>query len=249
MTTRREGSFSAGVACVAGGLLLAVAATGCAGSMVERAIAARGGPLTTLSRDAEADVHAGFPGRWRWRFDYAAPDRLRWTIETYGEQQSVAFDGTEVRFFLGSARIAAAPPALGDFQSVVRWTSVTTLDALAENEQTTIRELARDELPAGAAAAIEVTFRADGARYLLIFDEADMLIAAEGPIVLPTIASGRMRAAYSRFETTDGYVLPRACSYTLDGQPFFDETVLRWTPNDPRLTPASFRGPPPRTPG
>lgn len=243
MTTRREGSFSAGVAVA---LLVALLGSGCTRSLVDRVIAARGGPLTGLSRDAEADVHAGFPGRWRWRFDYAVPDRLRWTIETYGEEQSVAFDGAEVRYFLGSARVSSASPALGDFQSVVRWTSVTTLDALVDDDRVTIRELARDELPGGAAAGLEVTYRADGARFRLTFDEADLLIGAEGPIVLPTIASGRMRAAYSGFETTAGYLLPRRGTYTLDDRPFFDETVLRWTPNDPRLTPASFQGPPPR---
>ena len=30
---------------------------------------------------------------WTWRFDYRVPDLLRWTLETYGDEQSVAYDG------------------------------------------------------------------------------------------------------------------------------------------------------------
>jgi len=244
MTIRPEGSFRRRLA---GGLIFALLSSGCAGSLVERAIIARGGPLTSLSRTSEADVHAGFPGRWRWRFDYTVPDLLRWTIETYGEEQSVAFDGTRVRYFLGSATLPSGPAALGDFQSVVRWTAVTTLDALRDDAQVALRELPQAELPGGVAAGVEVTYRSDGARYLLLFDDADLLIAAEGPIVLPTIAAGRMRARYESFATTAGYVLPARATYALDGRPFFDETVLRWAPNDPRPDAASFAGPPPRS--
>lgn len=244
MTPRRDGSFTAIL--VVGALLAATLGSACTRPLLERAITARGGALTSLSRDAEADVHAGFPGRWRWRLEYAVPDRLRWTIETYGEEQSVSFDGSTVRYFLGSAPIPAAPAALGDFRTVVRWTAVTTLDALRDDPQVEVRELPRAGLPAGTASALEVTYRADGARYLLWFDAADLLVAAEGPIALPTIASGRMRATYTQFATTGGYVLPARGTYTLDDRPFFDERVLRWTPNDARLVPASFQRPPAR---
>lgn len=227
-------------------LLLAALGTGCTRSLLDRAIAARGGALASLSREADADVHTGFPGQWRWRLDYAVPDRLRWTIETYGEEQSVTFDGSTVRYYLGSAPIPSAPEALGDFRSVVRWTAVTTLDALRDDPTLEVRELQREGLPAGIAAALEVTYRADGARYALWFDDADLLVGAEGPIALPTIASGRMRAAYAEFAKTGGYRLPARGTYTLDGRPFFDETVRRWIPNDPRLGPSSFQGPPVR---
>ncbi len=243
MTPGREGSFTVAVA---GVLLLAALGTGCARSLLDRAIAARGGALTSISRESDADVHAGFPGQWRWRLDYAVPDRLRWTIETYGEEQSIAFDGSAVRYYLGSAPIPSAPEALGDFRSVVRWTAVTTLDALRDDPRLEVRELSRNDLRAGIAAALEVTYRADGARYVLWFDDADLLVGAEGPIALPTIASGRMQAAYAQFATTGGYLLPARGTYTLDGRPFFDETVRRWIPNDSRLGASSFAGPPPR---
>lgn len=245
MTIRPEGSFTRGLAI---GLVVALLGSGCTAPLIERAIAARGGALTSLSRESDADVHAGFPGRWSWRFDYAVPDRLRWTIETYGEEQSVAFDGARVRYFLGSASLPAIPAALGDFQSVVRWTAVTTLDALRDDEHVALRELATGELAGGAAAGVEVTYRPDWARYRLLFDDAGLLVVAEGPVVLPTVASGRLRATYEGFATTAGYVFPGRATYTLDGRPFFDETVRRWTPNDPHLTAASFAGPPSRAP-
>src|SRR5258708_770275 len=108
MTKARQRSAVA-VRSVVCALLVAVGA-GCSRPLLERAIAARGGPLTSLSRDVEADVQAGFPGSWTWRFDYRVPDLLRWTLETYGDEQSVAYDGKDVHFFLGSARLADTPP-------------------------------------------------------------------------------------------------------------------------------------------
>lgn len=226
-------------------LVLVALLGGCTRPLLERAIDARGGPLTSLSRDVEADVKVGFPGTWRWRFDYRVPDRLRWTLETYGEEQSYAFDGATARYFLGSARIGA-DPRVGDFRSQVRWMSVTTLDALVGSDAITLRELAADELPAGSAAGLDVTYRDDGSRYALYFDPGDRLIAAAGPIVIPTIAAGRMHAAFADFRDTSGFSLPYRGTYTLNDQPLFEERVLRYVPDDPRLERDDFRGPPPR---
>src|SRR4051795_1179737 len=135
MTRTREGSSRRPrcAAYLAAGAVLLLC-SGCTRPLLERAIAARGGPLTSLSRDVEAEVFVGFPGSWRWRFDYRVPDSLRWTLETYGDQQSVSYDGHTVQFYLGSARIAPAPAALGDFRSQVRWLAVTSLDALSSHD-------------------------------------------------------------------------------------------------------------------
>jgi hypothetical protein len=246
MTTTCE-ERSASVRALAAALVAigALLATGCTRPLLERAIAARGGPLQSLSREVEADVYAGFPGTWNWRFDYRVPDALRWTIETYGEEQSVTFDGETVRFYLGDAAVAEAPPALGDFRSEVRWMQVTTLDAIGHETGIVAHEIERRDLPPGVAAGLDVTFP-DGARYQLFFDDADLLIAADGPIVLPTIAVGRMHAVFSDFRQAGGYQLPYRGSYTLDAQPLFDERVQGYVANDPGLTAASFRGPPAR---
>jgi hypothetical protein len=250
MTPAREGSFARkpvrrAVRATAVVALVALSA-GCTRPLVERAIAARGGAMQSVSRDADADVRRGFPGRWTWRFDYRVPDQLRWTLDTYGEAQSVSFDGRTTRYFLGSASLPNAPATLAGFETVVRWTAVTTLDALAGGAPAaTVRDLDARELPQGIAAGLEATY-ADGAVYVLYFDDRDLLVCAEGPIVVPTIASGRLRATYTDFATTDGYLLPRTADYTLDGEPFFRESVTRWTVDDPRLTPEAFAGPPPR---
>ena len=219
--------------------------SGCTRPLLERAIAARGGAIHSISREATADVALGFPGRWSWRFDYHVPDLLRWTLDTHGETQSVAFDGRTTRYFLGSAYLPSAPETLAGFATLVRWTAVTTLDALAEDPGASVREVPGHELPAGIAAGLQITYP-DGARYVLHFGQDALLVGAEGPIDVPTIAEGRMRASYADFRTADGFVLPRSADYTLDGQPFFREIVSRWTVNDPRLTPARFAGPPPR---
>jgi hypothetical protein len=246
--TREESSCGGRIAAAVALLSVAVAMAACTRPLLDRAIAARGGPLQSLSRTASAQVVRGFPGDWAWRFDYRVPDLLRWTIETYGEQQSVSFDGRTVRYFLGGATLPTPPAALGDFASIARWTSVTTLDALATDPDAELRELPARERPAAAAGALEVRYRSDGARYVLSFDAEDRLVAAEGPVVVPTIAKGRLRATWSDFSTTDGYVLPRIGDYAIDGEPFFRETVLRWVPNDPRLSPATFARPPASSP-
>lgn len=245
MTLPGEESFAVGVRAVVA-LALALATSACARPLVERAIAARGGPLGTVSRTARVEASLGFPGDWAWRVDYRVPDRLRWTLETYGEEQSVAFDGTTVRYFLGSAALPDGGARLDDFRSLVRWTAVTMLDALSASAQVELRELPAGERPAGAAAALEVRYRADGARYVLAFDGDDRLVAADGPIVVPTIAAGRMHATYGEFAEVAGFVLPRLATYTLDGAPFFTERIERWQPDDPALTASSFAGPPPR---
>lgn len=226
-------------------LASAVLAAGCTRPLLERAIDARGGAIESVSREATADVEIAFPGRWAWRFDYRTPDLLRWTLDTYGETQSVAFDGRTVHYFLGSARLPSAPETLEGFGTLVRWTAVTTLDAVVDDPGVSVRELAAHELSQGTASGLEVTY-ADGARYVLHFDADTLLIGAEGPIDVPTIAHGRMRASYADFRVADGFVLPALATYTLDGRPFLRESVTRWIVNDPQLTPASFSGPPPR---
>ena len=121
---------------------LVALSSGCTRPLLERAIAARGGPIQSVSRDADAEVQRGFPGRWAWRFDYRVPDQLRWTLDTYGETQSVSFDGRTTRYFLGSAALPDAPATLAGFGTVVRWTAVTTLDALSgETSVATVRDL------------------------------------------------------------------------------------------------------------
>lgn len=228
-------------------LLLALLATlpSCARPLAERAIAARGGALTSLTRFADADVHQGFPGTWSWRVDYRTPDLLRWALETYGEEQTFAWDGAQVRYFLGSASLPPDSATEDDFRTVVRWTAVTMLGVLEQDDRVEVEEMSSAELPAGAAAGLRVRYRDDGATYELYFDRDALLVAARGPVVIPTIGAGELEARFSDFRTVDGFVLPYVGSYTLAGRPLFDERVLRYVPDDPALDAASFRRPPP----
>lgn len=229
------------------GLLLALllALASCTRPLAERAIEARGGPLTSLARYAEADVHQGFPGTWRWRVDYHTPDLLRWTLETYGEEQTFAWDGAEVRYFLGSALLPPDSADVGDFRTVVRWTAVTMLGALEQDDRVEVAEIPAAELPPGVSAGLRVRYRDDGATYELHFDGDTLLVGARGPVAIPTIGAGELEARFSDFRRAGDYLLPYVGSYTLAGRPLFDERVLRYVPDDPALDAASFRRPPP----
>jgi len=221
-------------------------APGCTRSLAERAVAARGGPLTTLARDVEADVHRGFPGTWRWHVDQRTPDLLRWTLETYGEEQTFSWDGEQVRFFLGSAALPPDPAAAADFRSIVRWSAVTALALVGGGPAVEVAEIPAGELPSRIEAGLRVRYRDDGATYDLYFDERDLLVAARGPVSIPTVGAGELYARYSAFREVGGFVLPYDARYTLGGDPLFEERIRRWVPNDPALDVESFRRAPPR---
>jgi len=241
MTAARQGSFTAS----AGRALAVLVAAGCTAPLVERAIDARGGPLTSVSRDVQAEVHhPKIPGTWRWRIDYRTPDLLRWTLETWGEEQSFAYDGSRLRLFLGSAPLPSDPAVAEGFKTEVRWIAATALDVLADEARVAVQELPRAALPPGAASGLRVTWRDDGATYLLYFDARDRLTGASGPIAVPLIGAGELRASFEDFRAVDGFLLPHRGRYTLDGEPLFDETILRWRPDDPSLTPDAFTRPP-----
>ena len=106
-------------------------------------------------------------------------------------------------------------------------------------------EVPRAEVPAGVARGLRVRWIEDGSTYLLWFDDRDLLVAAEGEVALPPIGSGRMRAEFSDFASFGGRMLPRSGRYALAGSPLVDERVTAWTPDDPKLTAASFSAGPP----
>lgn len=224
---------------------LAPGAVGCARTLVDRAIAARGGPLESLYREVDASVREGFPGEWTWQIAYRYPDLLRWTIETYGDEQSYVYDGRAVVLYLGSAALPVDAPGAASFRTQARWFAVTALDVLQDSGRIEWHELPAAGLPAGIAHAVEARFLDDGALYRLFFDARDLLVAAEGDVALPPIGSGRLRAEYGEFRGVDGYTLAFAGRYTLSGRPLVDEQVRRYVANDPALTAASFETGPP----
>lgn len=245
---RRAGTRggAAGPRAVRAVVALAVAAglVGCARPLLDRAIAARGGPLGASLREVEATVHQGFPGTWTWRIALLEPDLVRWTIHTWGEEQSYVFDGSRVLLFLGSASLPVEPAAAGGFRSQARWLAVTGLDLLRDGRRVEVAEIPRDEVPAGATAGLRVRFRDDGATYRLWFDGRDLLVAAEGEVALPPVGAGPLRADFSGFAPVGGYLLPTAGRYVLAGRPLMEEKVLRWATNPPGLDAAALVAPP-----
>ena len=210
-------------------LAVALGAAGCARSLVDRAIAARGGPLAGVTREVRAQVHEGIPGEWTWELAYRAPRDVRWTLHTWGDEQSYVLEGGRASYILGSARLAVPPEAQTSLDTQSRWLAVTSLDVLREPSIASWNELSRDQLPTGVAHGLEARLVEGGAPYRLFFDTDDRLVLAEGEVALPPIGSGHLRVRYQDFSETDGHWLPRRAMYELDGRPLLEEEVLRYT--------------------
>ncbi len=223
-------------------LLLALASACAPRPLVARAIRARGGPLRSVVRRVEAEVYAGFPGTWRWRAAFLVPDRYAWTILTTREPDHYLFDGTVVRAFVGDVEVAADADAAAPLRTHARFTAVTDLDALLQ-PGVQVAAAAADRVPPGAVAALEVRFPDDGSRYLLGFDRRDLLVTAAGPLALPPLGRGTISARFADFRRAGSWLLPWTTDYTFDGAPLATEHTLAACPDDPALTPESFRRP------
>jgi hypothetical protein len=220
-----------------------VLAAGCAPRpLLERAIRARGGPLTSMVRQVEAEVYLAFPGTWRWRTVYMIPDRYAWTIFTAGEPNHYLFDGTTVRAFIGGREVSADTDPSAPLRSHARFTAVVNLDALRLPGVRTAL-LSEAELPAGTSAGLAVVLADDGSQYRLGFDGRGLLVWAEGPVRLPPLGEGRVVARFSDFRRVAGMLVPFQTSYTLGSERLADERTLAVCPADPGVSLESFRTP------
>src|SRR5262245_38450548 len=111
------------------GLLLA---TACAprGDIVDRAIAARGGPLPGLVRESDVQVLKGFPGAWQWQTVWGPPERYAWSIVTNDLPHQYLFDGTVVRAFIGEGLVSQGADAAAGLRTHARFVAVSHLDVL-----------------------------------------------------------------------------------------------------------------------
>ncbi|MGH0028578.1 MAG: hypothetical protein ACQGVC_02220, partial [Myxococcota bacterium] len=184
----------------------------------------RGGPLQGFQRTSDLVVHYGFPGRWRWQLAFQRPDRFRLTLETTGDDQSFASDGEMLRSYLGTALVAEEPAGGPCSRSLARWLAVVTLDELA-GPAFRWQALPPLDGPPEATHALEAVCSADRSRYRLWFDAKSRLVAARGPITLPTLGAGQLAARFSDHRQVDGRRLPFRIVYELDGQRFVEETV------------------------
>jgi hypothetical protein len=225
---------------LAAACIVLVACSACSNALIDRAIRARGGEMQSLERQVDATVYKEFPGEWTWEMAYREPDLFRWTLQVAGEDQSYVYDGSKVTLYLGSAALPVDPAAEMSFRSQARFIAVTMLDDVAHEREARITETPATEVPKDAARGLRVRFPADGTVYDLFFDASDLLVAASGPVSMPPVGGGTLRAEYSDFRPVAGYTLPFRVRYTLNGEPLAEERVKQLVPNSPDLTTASF---------
>jgi hypothetical protein len=202
--------------------------------LVERAIQARGGPLGTVVLEAEAQVRRGYPGPWRWRRIFAAPERYAWTIVTTGEPLHHLFDGTVVRAFVGGALAAVDASPTAPLRSQARFVAVTLLDVLRLPGMQ-VAALPPQALPAGVAAGLTVAFPAGGERYTVLLDDRLLPIRVEGPIDLSPMGRGRLVARQDDFRPVAGVLLPHHVVWELDGRELADERARALCVRVPRV--------------
>ncbi len=222
--------------------MLAVVVAGCTTRpLLERAIAARGGPVHGIVLDAEARVYAGVPGRWRFRRTYLAPDRYAWRIETAGEADTYVFDGSVVRSFVGDAEVAVDASPAAPLRSHARWTGVMLLDGL-DAPGVAVAELAPADLPAGAREGLRIRF-ADGATYRLGFGDQTLLMWIDGPLDLSPLAHGPASARYDDQRPAGPLLLPYRATYFAGDQRLAEESIVGACVDPPSLTPDAFSDP------
>ena len=217
----------------------AVLAAGCAsGPLLDRAVRARGGPLQSFVRVAEADVQAGFPGTWRWRMAFLAPDRYAWSIVTTAGVDHYLFDGRAVRAIVGGRAVATDTAASSPLRTQAAFVAVTNLDTA--RAAGTATPLAPSELPPGVTTGVSVVMPPSGARYRLGFDDRLLLVWATGPFDVPQVGLAELTARYDDYRRVGGLWLPFRAVYEVGPRRLAVEQTLRLCTNDPRLTPASF---------
>ncbi|MEO8602277.1 MAG: hypothetical protein ABI629_06870 [bacterium] len=206
--------------------------------LLERAIAARGGPLHGVVMTAEARLYRGLPGIWRYTRTFLAPDRYAWQVETSTGTDTHLFDGAATRSFVGSGEVGRDTNPAAPLRTQVRWTAVSLLDRLAAPD-VVLYPLLPGELPSGAREGLLATFP-DGAAYRLAFDEQVQLVWMRGPLDLSPLANGQAEARFSSTRRTANVLLPMEAQYEIDGYRLADETLLAVCVDPPGLTAASF---------
>lgn len=222
--------------------LLLVAVADARTTLLERAIRARGGPLASIVRRVEADVHSGFPGLWTARLAYRTPDRWALTIDTTGAPDSYTWDGEAARTVIGSRIMAVDRSRTAPLRSQARFFAVVYLDAL-RSADVELTPLASAELPPGVVEGLAITWRDDRSRYRLGVDAEDRVVWVRGPVQLPPFGTGELTVRFADFRRAGGVVLPWRAEYYLAGAPVLEERTLSVCLDDPATNDAAFRDP------
>jgi hypothetical protein len=212
-------------------------------------VRARGGAITSLVRDAEADVRVEFPGRWRWWTVFLVPDRLAWTIETSGEPDHYLFDGSVVRAFIGANPIGLDVDPRAPLRLHARLVAATMLDAL-HLPGVRVRELAPSELSAGCAAGLEAAWLDGADPVRLGLDERGLVVRAEGAWRFPPGSDREVVASFADFRRTGRWLLPYRTTYVVGDTEVAVEQARTLCVDHPSVGAETFRVPtaPPECP-
>ena len=216
--------------------LVAFAAACTPRAPLERAIAARGGPIPGIVRESNVRVLQAFPGDWEWTTVAAFPDRYAWSIVTNDLPHHYLFDGTRVRAFIGENQVAEATGSAG-LETHARFVAVANLDVLRQPGVTVTTT------PNGQGTLLDATFADTGARYRIQLDRDDVVRSVEGPIDLSPMAKGTLVATYDDHSDVGGRRLPQHVHYELDGAPLADERIVRTCVLAASPPPAAFASP------
>ena len=215
-------------------LAIGLAVTACAGpvppgDLASAAQRARGGPLPRFARSSDLAVYAGFEGAWRWELGFETPERLRLTIDTAAESQTLVSDGDQVRTFIGGALVSQEPAHSSGVAALVAFVALSNLDALADAGAADWEPIAAVALGPGIAHGLRARWRATpDAAFELGFDAALRLVRIAGPVSIPGIGDGPLEARFEDFRRVGGHALPFAVHYRFRGAPLLDERVREW---------------------
>jgi len=223
----------------AGGLLLLCGCT--PRPLLERAIAARGGPLRGLVMSSEARLYRGMPGTWRYTRTFLAPERYAWQVETSTGTDTHLFDGQATRSFVDSGEVGRDTNPAAPLRTQARWTAVSLLDGLTA-PNVVLYPLLPGELPPGAREGLLATFP-DGAAYRLGFDDQAQLVWMQGPLDLSPLASGQAQVRFGPARRSGHVLLPMTANWEIDVYRLADETLLAVCVDPPALTAESFDAP------
>ncbi|MDX2168998.1 MAG: hypothetical protein SF182_18165 [Deltaproteobacteria bacterium] len=209
--------------------------------LLERAIAARGGPLRGVIMRAETRVYRVVPGRWRYTRTCRSAGGYAWQLDTAAGIDTHTFDGRVVRSFVAGELVGSDTSPSAPLRSQARWTAVSLLDALTAAD-VVVQPLPAEQLPSGAREGLSAVFR-DGAVYRLGFDDATALVWMQGPLDLSPLADGEASVRFGDARPVDGFLVPHRAAYDVGGQHLADEQLLEVCLTPAGLTADDFAEP------
>lgn len=201
--------------------------------VVARAIAVRGGPITSLRRTTNMRVYFGFPGLWHLEYTFVAPRLYRWTVFTTGEPNHYTWDGSTMRAWIGPMAVGSDTSGNAPLRSHARWHAVTYLDTLCSgNLDVHFRSLPPEP---GGGQTVVARLLDDDSEYTLVFDRHARPLRVSGPIDIPPFGKARLTQSFFDFRRSGRFFIPHTTRYEIDGTTLSDEVTTSFFANDPAI--------------